>query len=55
LCGLPEKSVISETAGLRDMFKEVFKNVSTVVSPDHLAPTPSTSSGVNTQKEQKRA
>jgi len=30
---LPENNFISET-GLRDMFKEVFKNVSTVISPD---------------------
>jgi hypothetical protein len=52
---VPENSFISETVGLRDMFKEAFKNVPTVVSPDHLAPTPSTSSAVNTQKAQKRA
>jgi hypothetical protein len=54
-CFLPENSFISETVGLRDMFKEVFKNVSTVISPDPLTPTPSTSSAVNTQKAQKRA
>jgi hypothetical protein len=37
------------------MFKEAFKNMSTVVSPGPLAPTPSTSSAVNTHKAQKRA
>ena len=37
------------------MFKETFKNVSTVVCPDSLTPTRSTSSAVNTQKAQKTA
>ena len=50
-----KKSFISEAAGLRDMFKETFKNVSTVVCPDSLTPTRSTSSAVNTQKAQKTA
>jgi hypothetical protein len=54
-CLLPENSFISETAGLRDTFKEPFKNVSTVISLDPLTPTQSTSSAVSTQKTQKRA
>ena len=54
-CFLPENGFITERAGLRDMFKEASKNVSTVVSPDRLTPTPSSSSAVNTQKAQKMA